>query len=35
VSLRLTTGYKLESLRDQDDQGIELARVIANNKVER
>jgi hypothetical protein len=35
VSLRSTTGYKLASLRDQDDQGIELARVIARNKVER
>ena len=35
VSLRSTTGYKLASLRDEDDQGIELARVIAKNKVER
>ena len=35
VSLHSTTGYKLASLRDEDDQGIELARVIAKNKVER
>jgi hypothetical protein len=35
VSLRSTTGYKLKSLRDHDNQGIELARVIARNKVER
>ena len=35
VSLRSTTGYRLGSLRDQQDQGIELARVIAKNKVER
>jgi hypothetical protein len=35
VSLRSTTGYKPASLRDEDDQGIELVRVIAKNKVER
>jgi hypothetical protein len=34
VSLRSTTGYKLASLRDEDNQGIQLARVIAKNKVE-
>jgi hypothetical protein len=34
VSLRSTTGYRLASLRDQDDQRIELDRVIAKKKVE-
>jgi hypothetical protein len=35
VSLRSTTGYKLPSLRDDDDQRFELARIIPKNQVER
>jgi hypothetical protein len=34
-SLHLSIGNTLVSLRDQDEQGIELARVTTRNKVER